>query len=512
MTADDSRGNEPEIAPGPAGARPTPRRYLILLASAVFAALITIYFMPGGELDRIAFLERPVTSVTRVVERQLEIDDALAGAPHALRITARFTYDLTGRERERAIEAMLEVLRSIRRRASAADAQAEPGESPGKTGSDAVRELEALSELQARLAVLQFEAGRADEARFVLEELEREGGAGELAAAIRRAYLPSGSNGGRAFESYDLTALEPGWTADRLRLALARAMNAEPALERIDAEVRARLAGVRERAVRTCIALNVPIAVGILLLLAWIWRNHPDLGLGDASIPPPWTWAEGLSVLVRSALSGIAVWFVLGLLDLQLETRVFSLWATLIASVPMLWFIRKRLLTPSRIGFSRAFGFGSALSRPSMLAATALAVLALDRLGGSAIQVLSANFGENPHWTELAPEEWIWAPTAIVLLGAADLVLFAPILEEIGCRGLLYGSLRRRVGPWTAAIFSAGLFGLVHPYSTAGLAQALWTGFVYALAYERTKSLAPVCASHALHNLFALVAGWTLYR
>src|SRR6187549_747671 len=102
MTGADPRGDS-DPSPQGAGARTPPRRYLVLLASAVLAALITIYFLPGGELDRIAFLDRPVSSVSRVSERQLELEEALADAPEWLRFAARSTYDLTGHERERAI-------------------------------------------------------------------------------------------------------------------------------------------------------------------------------------------------------------------------------------------------------------------------------------------------------------------------------------------------------------------------------------------------------------------------
>jgi membrane protease YdiL (CAAX protease family) len=249
-----------------------------------------------------------------------------------------------------------------------------------------------------------------------------------------------------------------------------------------------------------------------VLIFALIWKNHPDLALGDAPIPPPWDWPAGLSVLVRAALFGIAISLVLRFLDAQLATEVFTLRGSVLVWAPMLWYMHRRLLRPAHLGFQNAFGFSRALSKPLLCVATALGLLALDRVGASALQVLAANLGERPHWTERVLEEWIWAPLGVAAFGILDVVLFVPLFEELGCRGLLYTSLRRRLGPWSAAIFSAGLFALIHPYGMAGMLDVFWQSFIYSSVYERTRSLLPLCLCHVLHNLFALTAGWMLYR
>lgn len=99
--------------------------------------------------------------------------------------------------------------------------------------------------------------------------------------------------------------------------------------------------------------------------------------------------------------------------------------------------------------------------------------------------------------------------SAFAFAGAAFLVcVVAPIAEELFFRGYLFGALRRR-GLAVAALVSGTAFGLAHlGGSPLGFIVPLATlGIVLALLYERTGSLYPPIALHAINNSIAFGVG-----
>lgn len=93
--------------------------------------------------------------------------------------------------------------------------------------------------------------------------------------------------------------------------------------------------------------------------------------------------------------------------------------------------------------------------------------------------------------------------------GAALLVcVVAPLAEELFFRGFLFGALRRR-GLVVAAGVSGLAFGLAHlGGSPVGFIVPLaLLGILLALLYERTGSLYPPIALHALNNSIAFGVG-----
>lgn len=88
--------------------------------------------------------------------------------------------------------------------------------------------------------------------------------------------------------------------------------------------------------------------------------------------------------------------------------------------------------------------------------------------------------------------------------GAILTTVMAPLAEELFFRGFLYGGLRKYGVP-IAAIVSGLLFGAVHiGGSPIGFLVPLAAlGIILALLYERTGSLYPPIALHALNNSIA---------
>lgn len=95
-------------------------------------------------------------------------------------------------------------------------------------------------------------------------------------------------------------------------------------------------------------------------------------------------------------------------------------------------------------------------------------------------------------------------PTDYVLLAtlATNLVLLAPVAEELFFRGWLYTGLRHRLPFWPSFLFTAGLFAAIHwdanhrrILMVAPLAIAL------GVLRELTGSIKATMALHALYNL-----------
>ena len=83
-----------------------------------------------------------------------------------------------------------------------------------------------------------------------------------------------------------------------------------------------------------------------------------------------------------------------------------------------------------------------------------------------------------------------------------DVVVWAPICEELACRALLYTSLRTCFGITLSSVVTAAAFTWLHHPDSIPVAGACFVPAVLSsLWYERTRSLWPNIISHSLHNL-----------
>ena len=87
-------------------------------------------------------------------------------------------------------------------------------------------------------------------------------------------------------------------------------------------------------------------------------------------------------------------------------------------------------------------------------------------------------------------------------------VCVAPVAEEFFFRGFFYRALRSRYSVLAAAGLDGLLFGVIH-YDFSGpdalliLPPLALLAFIFCLVYERTGSIYPVIALHALNNAIA---------
>ncbi len=85
------------------------------------------------------------------------------------------------------------------------------------------------------------------------------------------------------------------------------------------------------------------------------------------------------------------------------------------------------------------------------------------------------------------------------------IVILAPFAEEICFRGMLFGGLRTRLPFWAAALGAGLFFGLLH-YTTgpSAVPSLVALGVIFALVYEKTRSIWPAIIMHVINNAFAL--------
>ena len=87
---------------------------------------------------------------------------------------------------------------------------------------------------------------------------------------------------------------------------------------------------------------------------------------------------------------------------------------------------------------------------------------------------------------------WAWVTVAVL----------APVLEELLCRGLIFGVIRNRWGVVLATIVSALFFGLIHGDPSAILV-AFIAGLIFGLIYVRTSSIFSTMIIHSINNVVA---------
>jgi uncharacterized protein len=96
------------------------------------------------------------------------------------------------------------------------------------------------------------------------------------------------------------------------------------------------------------------------------------------------------------------------------------------------------------------------------------------------------------------------------------IICVAPFCEEFFFRGFFYGALRTKFPVIVAALIDGALFGFIHfEGGNDGLLivpPLAALGFIFCLVYERTRSLYPVVALHAMNNAIAYAVtadgGW----
>jgi membrane protease YdiL (CAAX protease family) len=229
--------------------------------------------------------------------------------------------------------------------------------------------------------------------------------------------------------------------------------------------------------------------------------DRPELPEGAA---PRWpAWYAGIGFLVALILTLLVVGVVAAATGASTddEDPTFTVVATFLQGVI---FIGTAVLFASFAGKPRAEQFGlrrapfwptvgwAALGLVSFyaLAAVYTAVVQPD-----AEQTVAQDLGANQG-------------TLGMIAAGFMVICIAPVAEEFFFRGFFYRALRSRYSVLMAAVIDGVLFGVIHwDFSSADglliIPPLATLGFMFCLVYERTGSLYPVIALHALNNAIA---------
>ena len=202
---------------------------------------------------------------------------------------------------------------------------------------------------------------------------------------------------------------------------------------------------------------------------------------------------------------------ICGLMILLLpDPNPLSGMVSLLSGIPILW-LSMRYLASRGLSLVTVLGLRP-LPDFALLGRVTVALVALSLLGELTISLVVAGFHLKTDWTDGLLEETLWGPWWMVLSTAVDSTVWAPVVEEVAFRGILYGTLRTKLRVAPAAILSGAMFAVVHGYGTIGFASVLWSGIIWAIAYEKTRSLWPAILAHGINNLLVTGEFVWLYR
>ena len=465
----------PELA-GEAPVEPRDRtsrlnRWVTGAALGVLAGLAALVFWPAHGLDT---LERPEESLERVVTRDMDFRAAARTTPRWERRLLALAFSSDAGARADAIawyeelarvegSPLAELYRII---LLAEDGQTEAAESVATAWAptdDAARRLAAWAR-----AAYEAEVPAPEELRAANEAVRRE--------------------------------LPPGWFADRLMIRLASRLGDAALVAESERAIQARGAPLLRRLRAILIAETLLVLVGLVALVAWlVGRGGRAARVAMAPIPPPWTALDGLGLFARGAVGLVGVAVVWPFLpDRAWSTLLVSVLQTIPLGGYLLWYCGGSWRT-----LADTFGLRVPRSAwPTLLRAT-LGLVGVSTLADVLIDLAGARLGVETHWTDGFQERLVWGTSGEVVADAIDSCAFAPILEEPLFRGVLYATLRLRLGPAPATLVSAALFALAHGYGVVGFVSVFASGVLWALAYERTRSLLPGMLAHAVSNIQA---------
>jgi uncharacterized protein len=232
-------------------------------------------------------------------------------------------------------------------------------------------------------------------------------------------------------------------------------------------------------------------------------RSAPEAPAG-AEPEPRWpAWYGAVAFIVALVATIIAIGIVAAATGTSPddETPTFTIVATFVQDAV---FVSTAVLFASFVLKPRAWHFG--LRATKLWPAVKWAALGLlSFYGFSALYAVALHPDVDQTITQS-----LGADTGTLGLIAAGFMVIcvAPAAEEFFFRGFFYRALRNRFAVVPAATVDGVVFGVIH-YDFTGADALLIVpplavlGFVFCLVYERTRSLYPVIALHAINNSVA---------
>jgi hypothetical protein len=467
----------PEESPAPPEGRPPSRfnPFVTALCLVLLVGSLALLLWDYGSTPALTRAKEPERALHLMVGRILDLDEALTRVP----IWERILYEMAvGGDSDDLKEALI--------------------------WYDELAEFSDEPLVQLQLAILEAEAGRPEQVRARAEQWTEQPDPYPLYAhLLRAAYLESrlDPETERALQGYAAELIPAGWFYDRLALELAGRGGDRSLLLSTRAAMEARTEPLVWR-VRALMAgqfaiLLIGIAGAVLLV-----RRRGDtawIRVGRATVPPSWRGWDGVAVLARGGLLGMVM--IIGLSLMGEEGPLLHVVTIPLSALPLLLLARRHLLVPTGAGFREGLGLRIIPGRWPVFVASATAVTAAGLLGEWVMSLGAQWLDLSSHWTEWFDADLAWGPRPIAAAALLEYIVLAPLFEETVFRGLLFATLRRQFQWAPAALLSATVFSLMHGYGVLGFVNVVWSGLLWAWAYEKTGSLLPGMAAHMVNNV-----------
>lgn len=470
-------------------------RLKLVLTSLLAVILIILcwwLFNPLKQTEELSGLRYIGASAGRMMERHLEFYEGYENTSVIERALHEFLFGTSEQVQSEALHAYEEVLTYLQNH----DKDATPW---------------AVLNTRARWLITIAELRDKDNLRKALATFDNNPEEEVIAEAVKYAYLDDYE--GFSPEIYTGATMVPtGWAKDRLRLRINTRLNNPYFMKLFDERLQANGQRLRDHVMQMATAIVLVIITGLYMMIRYKIFYIPS-PWSTKLLSSPWRFLDGLLISIISAILGLLIWFVLLLMSTQYFTpNIFTMWSTLFASLPMLWLIYRYLLKPRGLTFRTAFGLS--LNRQNLLPFLTITgvLLALELSGLMLIGWGTWKLGLESHWSSGIQERLVFGATDVIVFSMINIILWTPILEEIGFRGLLYTTLRSKFTPTIAIVISAILFSALHLKSLNGFLSIFWSGLILAYAYERYHSLLPGIVIHAVGNLIYLSTILLFYR
>ncbi|MBQ9161598.1 MAG: CPBP family intramembrane metalloprotease [Methanobrevibacter sp.] len=111
-------------------------------------------------------------------------------------------------------------------------------------------------------------------------------------------------------------------------------------------------------------------------------------------------------------------------------------------------------------------------------------------------------FGD-PTWVSIWDIDSVSVDSSLLLFDAIASIIFAPVVEELIFRGILFNRLKIRIGIIPAMILSSFLFGIGHDFG--GITSAFLFGMCMCILYLKTDNILIPISVHFINNVVATV-------
>jgi uncharacterized protein len=461
-------------------------RWGTALAALVLAANFTFFVWLHITIPRLERVPAPERALALMVGRTFDLEEVLPHAPVWERLLYELSMESGGNRLQEAI--------------------------------DWYRELAGYSNdplVALHLGILEGEAGQLDHLRAMVDRWERDNGPqASYAVWIRSAYLDLAVplEVERRMQAELAETLNAGWFYDKLAFRLAGRAGDRSLMDRTTEALLRRGGDLLER-LRGLLVIDLAvILVGVIAAAALLQRpDHNRWRIGTSVMPPYWRGSTGMAVLIRGGAIGSVLTLVYLFEDVGDSLLRFA--AVPLVNLPLLLLARRQLMAP--LGLDLSEGLGLRMQGPTWgqrLGLVSSALLAMGFAGEWLIAMVGESVGWSSHWTEWFDSDLVGGDTSVAVAAVIEYVVLAPLFEEIAFRGLLFATLRRRLGLTWSALISAAVFGVAHGYGLLGFISVLWSGLLWAWAYEKTGSLLPGIVAHAINNFLVCLTVILLLR